>query len=286
MAASIFYKVIHSIFILLLFTIFPEFVKSMTIVSPSDGSSFTFGTPIPVNVINSPTDTATVYTASFVCAAGTYQVTGLALGTTYTLIPAALHGLANVIITAAGGTTAVTNIQISGPVPPTPGPTPIYTPTNCNPPFPPQNYPFPCNGEPECYKPCFSSSNNPFQKPKSRSSRYSDYCPRSESKHSDYARDNRQKPKNKHGQYSDYPPRNENIQYDFTHENRNNPINNPSRYSNYYSRNQEKSYEITQDSQNSARPHRHTRFSQFSAFEPNSPIPQEFYSPFERDDFF
>lgn len=255
MVVFIIHKVIHAIFILLLFTIFTELVKSMTIVSPSDGSTFTFGTPIPVNVINSQTDTATVYTASFVCAAGTYQVTGLALGTTYTLIPAALHGLANVIITAAGGTTAVANIQITGPVPPTPGPSPIYTPTNCNP-FP-QNYPISCNNEPEYFKPCFPACNNPFQKPNNRHSQYSDYCPRYENRHSNFKRDSQDKPKNRHSQYS-----------------------------NHYSRNQEKNCKFTHDGQNSAHPLRRTRFSPFSTFERNNPIPQEFSSPFERDDLF
>lgn len=131
-----------------LFTFFPTFAESLTIISPPDGSTYAFGKAVPVNVMNSNGDTAISYTATFICAAGTYQVAGLTLGLTYMIVPAGLHGLTNLIVTAAAGTTAVTTINIDEPVCPTPPPLPIYAPSERNP------YILPPLEAPQCPRPC------------------------------------------------------------------------------------------------------------------------------------
>ena len=161
MAAFISHQVI--IVFLLFYSQFLNFVNLLTIISPSDGSIFNSGSPIPVNVMNSAMDTATVFTATFVSSMGTYQVAALALSYTYMLIPAGLHGPANLVITAAGATTAVITIQITPPIPPAPSPPcPIYTPTNtCG--KPPANfpcYPYPTFEPPQCPRPCFHPTSN------------------------------------------------------------------------------------------------------------------------------
>ncbi len=155
----------------------------MTIISPIDGSSFAFGTAIPVNVIDSGTDTSTTYTVTFVSSIGTYQVNGLALGTNYTLIPAALHGLTNLVVTATGGTTAVATITIIGPRPPTPPPSPIYTPTACG---PQSNFPCHCPNEPECPSSCYRPPNTLCDPPPKRQRAH--FCSPNENKQIDFTR--------------------------------------------------------------------------------------------------
>lgn len=179
MVIYIIHKLVRAILFIFIFSISTKIVISLNIVSPSDGSVFVFGNSIPVNVINSDTDTATIYTATFVCTAGTYQLTGLSLGINYELIPAGLHGLANLIITAAGGTTAVANIQITGPVPPTPNPTPFFAPTICG---PQTIYPFPCHDETECPNPCYPKPNKACDEPNNSLSEHSNFCDPNENK--------------------------------------------------------------------------------------------------------
>lgn len=151
------------LFLAIFYPLFSIFVNSLTINSPIDGSTYIFGTAIPVNVMNSGEDTASTYTATFVCSAGTYQVTGLTIGKTYMLIPAGLHGLTNLVVTAAAGITAVATIDINGPVCPTPPPVPIYSPSELNPcrncpcPLPPLP-PLPPI-EPSCANPCYPVPN-------------------------------------------------------------------------------------------------------------------------------
>ena len=246
MVISINHILVRAIISVFLISICTNFVKSMNIVSPSEGSIFVFGTPIPVNVINSDTDTATFYTATFACAAGTYQITGLSLGVTYKIIPAGLHGLANLIITAAGGTTAVINIQITGPVPPTPSPSPIYTPTSCG---PYTSYPFPCCAEFECPSPCYPKPNKPCDKPINRQCEYSNVRPPN-----DQCYPNPNRPCDK-------------------------PINRQGGYSNVCSPNENKQCGITGSCRSSCRSHDRARLSRYSSFELTKPIPPKFYSP-------
>lgn len=183
MVTSTINNIIHAIFLIFFFSIFSNFVTSLNIVSPTDGSTFVFGTLIPVNVVNSNIDTATVYTLTFVCSAGTYQVTGLALGTNYTLIPAGLHGLTNLIATAAGGTTAVTAIQITAPVPPTPCPSPNYAPTAC---FPSNSCPLSANVETECPRPCYTTHNMHCDWQNYRRRSHPNRCSRKDNKQVDF----------------------------------------------------------------------------------------------------
>jgi hypothetical protein len=165
MAVSIIAKIIHKTFSLFKFAIFLNFVKSLKILSPHDGSHFLFGTLIPVQVVNSDTSTVTTYSATFVSSAGTYQVAGLSIGITYTLIPAGLHGFTNLIINAAVGTTAIATIKISEPVAPIPRPTAIYPPTAC---YQSNIYPLPYYAENEYPDQCFRTPNTPPDRRKNR----------------------------------------------------------------------------------------------------------------------
>jgi len=288
MVISINHILVRAIISVFLISICTNFVKSMNIVSPPDGSIFVFGTPIPINVINSDTDTATFYTATFSCAAGTYQITGLSLGVTYKIIPAGLHGLANLIITAAGGTTAVINIQITGTVPPTPSPSPIYTPTSCA----PTNYPFPCRAEFECPKPCCPKPccpkpccpkaccpkpKRPCDKPINRQCEYSNVRPPNDQC---YPKPNRpcDKPINRQCEYSNVRPPNDQC---YPNPNRpcDKPINRQGGYSNVCSPNENKQCGITGSCRSSCRSHDRARLSRYSSFELTKPIPPKFYSP-------
>ena len=255
MVISINHILVRAIISVFLISICTNFVKSMNIVSPPDGSIFVFGTPIPINVINSDTDTATFYTATFSCAAGTYQITGLSLGVTYKIIPAGLHGLANLIITAAGGTTAVINIQITGTVPPTPSPSPIYTPTSCA----PTNYPFPCRAEFECPKPCCPKPCCPKA-----------CCPKPKRPCD--------KPINRQCEYSNVRPPNDPC-YPKPNRPCDKPINRQGGYSNDCSSNENKQRGITGSFRSPCRSHDRARLSRYSSFELTKPIPPKFYSP-------
>lgn len=318
MVTSTINNVIRALIYIYLLLIFSSFVKSLNIVSPTDGSTFVFGTLIPVNVVNSDIDTATIYTVTFVCSAGTYQVTGLALGTTYTLIPAGLHGLTNLIVTAAGGTTAVTTIQITAPVPPTPCPSPTYAPTAY---YPSNRCPLSANFEIECPRPSYLTHNThcDWQSYRRRSS--PNRCSRKNNKNVDVTfADFNPLTEKKENRISFNPnrcSRNEKqfkTGYETPNEQRERQTNRPNLNTNSCTRTVERPIEHnflatndpfdTQNNRLRSYPNRYSRnvnnqndhtsnyifnprdrasFSQFSSFDQIRPIPPRFNTPFEND---
>lgn len=106
------------------------FILYSSLSIPVLASSITYGSPVVLNVATS-SPYSVQYTASFACPTGSYQITGLTTGKSYSIVPAGIYGQVVITVTATNTSPATSILTINKPssnIPPAfiPGRLPYY----------------------------------------------------------------------------------------------------------------------------------------------------------------
>ena len=116
----------------------PITIGNLTFVSPTSSYSITYGQPVELlvsdgssldkalindhdNLLKSTNSPDVLYTAYFSCATSSFQITGLSLGTIYSIVPGGVYGSVVITVTAENynpATVAISIVKPSANIPP------------------------------------------------------------------------------------------------------------------------------------------------------------------------